>query len=260
MTTLKHKLNFIRSICTLLLAAFVLHSCSNNEDAGKTYTIARTPSWSTSNFMGKEKNITAFSDELLLTIAKKADIKIRIVNSTSGNPMSGLLNKEYDGVLIEIIPTSLLQKTLVFSNPYFLLGPVLVTGVDSNVQSIEDMNGKTIGIEKGSSLVFETEKYPSLIVTSYDNIFKALGALDNDKIDGVLMEALPAFVYTKTFYPNRLKVATKPLTSDGLRLVTLKKSSNEKLINAFNEGLKTMLEDGSYDEMIKKWGLVNTSQ
>lgn len=238
----------------------LLYSCSGEGlPKGKVYSVTRDPTWYPSNLMGKEKNMTAFSDDLLMTIARTEGIRFHINNSSPDALLPGLLNQEYEMILTQIPPTLKLQETVVFSNPYFLLGPVLVTQIDSPITSIEEMNGKTIGIEAGSLLFFESQKYPSIIVTTYNNIFQALGALDADKIDGVLMGAFPAHIYTKTFYPTRLRVATSPLTQDGLRLAALKKGTNEKLIKEFNDDLEKMHEDGSYDEMIKKWGLVNTS-
>lgn len=202
--------------------------------------------------------MTAFSDDLLLSVARASNIRVHISNSSPESLFSGLYNREYDAILAQTLPTPTTQERLLFSNPYFLLGPVLVTEINSAVTSIEEMDGKTIGIEQGMSTLFDIKKYPAFVFTSYDNIFKALGALENDKIDGVLMNAFPAHIYIKTFYPNRLKIATAPLTKEGLRLVALKNSSNQQLIESFNQALNTFIEDGTYDEMIKKWGLVNT--
>lgn len=242
----------------LLCVGFVFRSCSSNQDKGKIYTIARDPNWYPSNLMGKEKNMTAFSDDLLMSVGRAEDFRFHINNSSSDSLISGLLSDEYDGVLTQLLSTGKMRETLLFSDPYVLLGPVLVTMIDSQIDSIEEMSGKTIGIESGSSTLFDTKKYPSIIIATYDNIFKALGALNNDKIDGVLIDAIPAHIYIKTFYPTRLRVATKPLTNDGLRLIAIKNSHNEKLIEAFNKSLKTFQENGDYEEMIKKWGLINT--
>lgn len=241
-----------------VVVGVVLKGCSNSEESGKIYYIARDPTWSVSNLMGKEKNMTAFSDDLLLSVAKDADFRIHIVNSSSDALLGGLWNHDYDAVLTQLLPTPIAMQSYLFSNAYFLLGPVLITGINSPIVSIEEMSGKTIGIQQGMSTQLDIKKYPAFVFTSYDNMFKALGDLENDTIDGILMNAFPAHVYVRSFYPNRLKIATAPLTKDGLRLVTLKKPSNEKLINAFNATLSKFIEDGTYDEMIKKWGLVNT--
>jgi polar amino acid transport system substrate-binding protein len=256
---LNNSTSLLALIVAIVLIGIILKSCSNDEEgAGKLYYIARDPTWNLSTLMGKDKNMTAFSDDLLLNVAKTSNIRVHITNSSPESLFSGLYSGEYNAILAQTLPTPITQQTLLFSNPYFLLGPVLVTEANTNITSIEEMGGKTIGIEQGMSTLFDIKKYPAFVFTSYDNVFKALGALDNDKIDGVLMNAFPAQIYIKTFYPNRLKIATAPLTKEGLRLVALKNSSNQQLIEAFNQSLNKFIADGTYDEMIKKWGLVNT--
>ncbi len=258
MTLLRKNCSFVGLALVVLLAGFLVHSCSQEETSIKTYTIARDPTWYPNNLMGKEKNMTAFSDDLILSIAKESKFHVHLANSSADALLAGMYAGEYNAIMTEYLPTSLAEETLLFSDLYFFLGPVLITQIDSPYKSIEDMSGKTIGIEQGMSTLFDLQKYPSVVFSSYDNLFKALGALENDKIDGVLIDDFPAQVYVKTFYPNRLKVITPPLTKEGLRLVATKNPSNEKLIQAFNETLKKFLSNGYYDEMIKKWGLVNT--
>ena len=74
----------------------------------------------------------------------------------------------------------------------------------------------------------------------------------------MILPALVAYTYIKTFYANRLKVATGPLTVEGLRLIAIKDENGRILIEYFNEGLKALKENGTYDELINNWGLMNT--
>lgn len=246
-------------LAMLMVFGIVFKSCSNQSSTkSPQFSIARDSSWYQVNLMGKDKNMTAFSDDLLVTIAKENRFRVKVIGNSPEALLSGIINREYDGILSSINPTPINQNSLIFSEPYFLLGPVLVVRFDSNFNSLEDMNGKMIGIESGSSQISVIQKYPSILLTPYKTLLDALSALDDDRIDAVIVDALPAYIYTRTFYPNRLKVATKPLNQDGLRLIMAKNSANEKFVELFNERLKEMEESDTYDFLIKKWGLVNT--
>ncbi len=80
----------------------------------------------------------------------------------------------------------------------------------------------------------------------------------NDRVDAVLLDAIPAYYTLQGFYPEKLAVVSSPLNFNGLRLVTLNNSKGKKLIDAFDAGLKKMEEDHSYQEVLYSWQLVDT--
>ena len=230
---------------------------SNGDE--RIYRIARDGEWYPVSLMDKGTNVNGFSVDLMTEIAKQQKIQIQMVSINSPNPLWGLEKKNYDGVLSSITPSASNRNKLAFSNPYFLLGPVLIVSASSPITSIQQMNNRIIGNLRGSSLSFEITNYPSIILKPYDSMNTALEDLVRKEIDGVVMGILSAYLYEASIYKNRIKIILPPLTNEGMRLIT-RKEEEKTLVEKFNAGLKALIDDGTYNHLIESWGLQNTLQ
>lgn len=248
---------FLSILCCLLLVSFGLFVKSCGKPPVKLLYIARDTTWYPWKLMGKEKSLQAFTDDLIFLIADKEKYKVEIVNESTSNLMTGLDNQIYDVVIAPTLPTSSLKVWYVFSDPIFLVGPVLIVREDSQVKTLDEMQNKVIGIQSGSQFLFDIDKYPSVILVPYDSMVFALESLEAGHIDGVVMENVPAYIYTTSFYKGKLKVITAPLTKEGLRLIAVLGTYGQKFLDDFNKDLKEAKEDGNYEKLLKKWDLFN---
>ncbi len=224
----------------------------------KIYYIGIDTTWYPLDLRGKEKNMEGFAGDLLQKISENQGFRLRFITVGPNALFDGLNIGSYRGVLSSLTPNFIHKKRYKFSDPFYLVGPVLLTHIDSNVSSYEEMKGKIIGIERKSLNVFEIEKPVEVVLIPYETASEALENLDNNAIDGVIIDALRAHVWADGFYNERLRVATSPLNNQGLRLITLKGPESIKLIFMLNEGLKQIKEDGTYDKLIDKWDLIRT--
>lgn len=258
--SLSRKWTIAIGIVLIAVLALTIRSCSSKKAHKEYYRIARNSGWGSIDLHGKEKNMLGFSDELLQTIAEREKIRIELVFAGNDQFLPSLDNRQVDGVMSIITPTVLNLDQYDFSEPYYLLGPVLIVRSSSPVHEIKQMKGGSIGILSGSSLIFNTEQYPSLLVTSYNNIVTALNDLEKNVIDGVLVDALTGYTYVYGPYAGKLRVATPPLTNEGFRLITRRDPESEVLIHDFNEGLEALRKDGTYEKLLEKWTLIDTSK
>lgn len=242
-----------------LSVGYGIRSCTKPV-INKVYRIARDIDFHSYQLQDKEKNFLGFSDDIILWIANNQGLNVSFIKDTTPNFFNGLDQNYYDVIASPLRPTSYLQQKYLFSDSYFLLGPVLIMPKNSTVTSLEEMENKVIGIEVGASVVFEIEKYPSILIVPYENIFTALDTLVNGRIDGVIMAALSAHIYIPRLYPGELKIATQPLTKEGYRLVTKVGEEGEYFISAFNKGLEEAHKEGVYESFVTRWGLYNATQ
>lgn len=254
---LKYKNRFFQILLLGIFVLIVAYACAPKKN--KKFVIARDDTWYPVDLHGKERNLLGFTNELIQDIAKTQDLQIDLILVTGNNNLQqGLDNRSYDGMLSSLRPTARTQSEYYFSEPFFLLGPVLVVNAESAIHSLKEMEGKSLGIISGSSVIFNVEEYPTILITSYDSAAAALYSLERGNVDGIILDGLSAHSYTSGLYARTIKIASKPLTNDGFRLVTLKKSSEKTLVDQFNQGLNEMISNGTYDLLIKKWELFNT--
>lgn len=237
---------------------YLFRSWSFDTFSEATYSIGQDTRWLELHLMGKERHLSAFNQELLVAIAKQEHFYVSL--STIVDPIAELEQGKVQGILTTLQPNYLNETHLIFSEPYFLTGPVLIISSISPLEGANEKGKKIVGIQRQSLKPLSLEQDPSIQIKLYDDILPALKDLSKRRIDGAIFPALLAYTYTQTFYKHELKVATLPLTDEGIRLATLKNHRGEGLIKKFNEGLENLKQNGIYNEMLKRWGFINTEQ
>ena len=224
-------------LLVFLILIFVVRGCfSSKSNEGRDYYIGRDETWYPISFYGKEKNVLGFSDDLMLEVAKRKNLRLHLTSESSEGLRSSL-EENVDGILSSISPDVTLKNRYLFSDPYYNLGVVLVVESNSPVKSFSELEGKDVGILRGSSALFNIPGHPNVRVVTYDSMIVMFDDVMKDKIDGALLDQLNAYNLTTGYYKGRLRIATPPLTQEGLRLVTTINPRDERLIQAFNEAL-----------------------
>lgn len=256
------KNRYITLSCLLGLSLFFLFGgCGLNRSSKSEYYIGQDSRWRAFNLMGRERNFAAFTNDLLARISRQEKFGVRIIVTPTSELLSDLERGKLQGALILQEPSHLTENRFVFSDPYFLVGPVLILPVKAPIDGGWNEKGrKIVGMLNNSHSLLNLEQDPTIQVKLYDDILKALSDLNERRIDGVILPAIPAYTYVTTFYKNELKIATLPLTDEGVRLVALKNEEGELLIKRFNEGLAKLKENGTYQKILEQWGFINFEQ
>ena len=220
------------------------------------YYIARDPNWYPLALLGKEKNVLAFSDDLLMEIAKIEGFEVSTIVTNSNSLEIGLDIGIFDAAMTTLKPTPFRQDKYCFSDPYFFSGPILVVPAESTASSLIDMDHKRVAVRTGALRVFQIDTHPEITFQFYDNIIHGLDSMLHGELDGVIMDLVPAYGFSQGVYRGRIKVVGAPLTTAGIRLVANREKAPQ-LVMYFNRGLKELEENGVYRQLLEKWGLVN---
>ncbi|MCE2983570.1 MAG: transporter substrate-binding domain-containing protein [Parachlamydia sp.] len=257
---LSKPLKWIVAAGFLLLIIFAMRSCSGYNGRREAFRIGQDENWPAIDAMNKQRGLAAFNAELLAAISNQENIRI-ILRPTPNNLLLDRLNRqELDGILSTLDPTPLNQAYYSFSEPFFPIGPVLIISSRARIKGWNEEGIKLVAVQSNSPALLDLEKDETIHVRLYDNILRALADLDDHRIDGAIFPAIPAYIYTTTFYEGKLKIATPPLNHQGIRLVALKNEKGGKLIASFNQGLQEMRRNGTYKELLVKWGFINFDQ
>ena len=237
----------------LLLATGILGGCGSKRKSSG-YTIGVDPTWYPIQTGGQDKNILAFSIDLLVNIAKKEKLELAVVQMSWDNLLWGLREKRYDAALSALRPYAFYLKEYSFSLLYLETGPVLVLPKASKYKNLKQMKGKKIGVVRGSSAALLMQMTPGILLQAYPSIPETLHALNQAEIDGAAVEVLIAQKFIQDLYANTFKIINGPITTEGIRLITLYNQASE-LIEKFDKGLAKLKKTGEYENLLKKWGL-----
>lgn len=243
----------------VLFALFVIRSCSGSVDPfERSFKIARDSSWYPIPLYGKEKNMLGFTNELLLKISEAENFRVKLYSKNYNGLMLGLDNEEYDAIISALPPGRTNQSKYLISDPIYLIGPVLVVLKGSKYHTMLDLEGESIAYRRGDNLDIDFSKYPNVLFSVYDSYAAAVQALTGNRVDAILMDAIPAYNTIQGFYADKMKIATPPLNDKGIRLVALNTPKGLRLIDSFNKGLAKMKSDGSFKKVLDSWQLVDT--
>lgn len=236
----------------LIAVLWFLSGCGESPEPERR--IGVDPSWYPLEFGSRTNSVTAFSTELLSRIGQLEKIPFVKISVNWDNLMEGLQKDNYEAILSSMAPHIFKEKLYDFSEIYLPLGPVLVVDTNSKINSLDDLERKEIAVIQGTSGALILEKIPGVLIRYYDSIPAALNDILLMTVDGAMLDVLTAVAYCRDLYQGALKIATPPLNDEGLRLIT-KHNTAPDLIQSFNHGLKTMKKDGSYDVLLKRWNL-----
>lgn len=226
-----------------------------NPPAPEVYRIGIDSSWYPLALYGKEHNMTAFTIDILYSIARDQSIRVEVVRTGPRRLIELLDDELVDGILTSLLPEGGLTDKYYFSDAYYRFGAVLVVRKEDKIHSLEDLVKKRIAIKRSSPVLYHIHKDNQFTVVPYDNYLMMLQALSDKKVEGIVMDQLLFYLYFGGLYRDQFKIVTKPMTNEGLRLMTLKENYTEELVEKFNTGLTNIKESGTYDHLLNEWDI-----
>lgn len=238
-----------------VILAFFFSSCSCNQNKrGSGLRIGVDPSFAPLNFEEMQPYVNGYVEELLLEVAHFTGMHFEKVNANWDNLLEGMDGGQYDAVISSMPAYNFNLAKYEFSDSFLDLGPVLVVPSNANYSDLKSLSGELVGVITGDPAVLVIEEYPEVIIRGYNAIPDLLTAVANGDIEAAVLDRLHALSYVRDLYAGRLKIATAPMTSLGLRTVAPKKEST-KFIRLFNQALEQMKKKKTLDALQKKWNL-----
>ena len=140
-------------------------------------------------------------------------------------------------------------KNVNFSDPYTIATQVIIVKDDSDIASPDDLVGKTIGVQLGTTGDLYAEDIEDAVLERYNKGFEAVQALSQGKIDAVIIDNEPAKVYVSQ--NDGLKIVDEAFTYEEYAIAIAK--DNTQLLNEVNASIAKLKESGKLDEIINKY-------
>lgn len=140
------------------------------------------------------------------------------------------------------------KKSVDFSNPYYVSGQVIVTLPDSAIKSGEDLNGKKIGVQLGTTGQEAAEKIEGAEVIKPETYSTAFMMLKSNAVDAVVADIPVAKQYAQK---QGFVIAPGKLSYEENGIVIRK--GNPKLVEALNKALAEVEKEGTLAKLVEKW-------
>ena len=240
----------------LLFLLIVLLGC-NPKVSGKLDPkpkIGVDPTWAPQEFGAQNPYVNGFTDELLLEIAAVLEIEFNKLRANPNDLLTGLNEGTYDAVLTSLPPFTYNLAKYDFSKTFLETGPVFIVPKKASYKKLSQVKNQYVGVIVGSKTGELIAKYPSILVRKYLSAPDLLNGIVNGEVAGGLLPRVPAAAYVPDLYQETLKIASPPLNTQGLHLVTLK-NAHEELLQDFDEAILVLKRKKKLDDLYKKWSL-----
>ncbi len=196
-------------------------------------------------------NIVGFDIDLMNAIAKNAGFKVEFVNTRWDGIFVALASGEFDAVISAATITDERKKTVDFSAPYFNAGQILAVKVGSDIKSVDDLSGKRVGVQLGTTGDIWASENTDAEVVRYDEITLAFQALAQGDIDAIINDAPTSADIIKANPEMGVTLVGDPFTQEFYGIAVSK--NRPEVLAAINQGLATVRATGEYDEIYNKW-------
>ena len=199
--------------------------------------------------------------ELLAAIAKAEGFEYDLKPMDFSGIIPGLVAGQIDGAIAGMNITEERKKSVDFSDGYIQSGLAVVVSKDNtSIKKIEDLQGKTAAVKKGTTgakFAEDNQAKYGLQISYYDDSPSMMLAVANGNAD-FLMEDYPVINYQiKIGEQAKLKIAVDSVIAPPSYGFSVKKGENAELLKMFNEGLKKIMADGTYDKIVGEYIVKN---
>jgi polar amino acid transport system substrate-binding protein len=199
---------------------------------------------------GKPGNYTGFDIELMEAIAEKMGRKAEFQDTSFETIFRDVAQGKFEAVVSAATITEEREKAVDFSNPYYLSEQAVLVKEGSDVKSLEDLEGKTVGVQQGTTgLELAKEELGDAEVRPFPEGPDAVNALKAGTVEGVVIDAPVA--QNAVEKSGGVEIAEKVPTEETYGIAVAQ--GETELLDEINKALKEVHDDGTYKKIYEKW-------
>jgi cystine transport system substrate-binding protein len=202
-------------------------------------------------FHDDNDKLTGFDVDIANEVAKRLGVKAEFKETQWDSMFAGLDAKRFDMVANEVGIKPEREEKYLFSNPYITSTAVLIIHEDNDdVKSFEDIEGKKAAQSMTSNYGALAKEYGAEIV-SVDGFNQSIELILSKRADVTINENLSFLDFKKAKPDAKVKIVAESKNASKSGLMFRKDS--ETLVEAVNDALADMIDDGTYEEISTKW-------
>ena len=206
-------------------------------------------------FRDEKNEFTGFDVDMAREAAKRVgcDIEFKAIEWSSKE--ADLYNKSIDMIWSATTITKVRALGMRFSQPYMENQQIIVVRTGSPITAKEDLVGKTVAVQGGSTSLIAVEADPQVKtfkeVRPYESNLTALDDLGKGVVDAVILDEVVGRYYVART-PDTFDVVEKGDFGTDYFGVAMRRD-DDQLAAAFDQALNEMKADGTSARLSQKW-------
>lgn len=238
-------------VLVLVATSLVFSSCSQS---GGKIIMGTNAAFEPFEYRNENNEVEGFDVDFAKKIAEKLGKELVIEDVTFQSLFTLLESGKIDFIAAGCTITEERQKSADFSDSYFNAKQmVLVMADDESIQSQDDLSGKRIGVQigtTGDTIASDIQaENSSTQVVSFNAAYAAIMDMQNGKLDAVIIDNEPAKKFSSV--NDQIKILDVGFDDEFYAVAVSK--GNTELLKTINEVLQELRDSGEYDQMIDKY-------
>ena len=259
----KSRLIALLSALMVLAAMVVVVGCGSDDDSSSgsgdfqselitegTLTVGSDIPYAPFEF-GKAPDYTGFDVDLVNEIASKLDLEVKIEDTAFDTIFTDVAQGKFDMVASAATITPEREQAVNFSDPYFESEQALLVPPGSDITSVEDLSGATVAAQDGTTgEAYANDETDAGQVRGFPTGAAAIAAVVNGQAEAAIIDA-PVAEDAASKGQGGFEIATNIPTGEYYGFAFAK--DTPELLSAVNGALSDLIEDGTYEELFKKY-------
>ena len=183
-------------------------------------------------------------------IAEKLGLELVVDDMDFGSIITSVQTGKEDIALAGLTVTDERKQNVDFTDSYATGVQVVIVPEDSDIKTIDDLQGKLIGCQESTTgYAYCTDDYGEDMVTAFPSGANAVQALLTGKIDAVVIDKQPAEAYVAQ--NEGLKILDTEYVTENYAIGVSK--DNTALRDAVNNALKELIDDGTVQAILDQY-------
>ncbi|WP_394926000.1 basic amino acid ABC transporter substrate-binding protein [uncultured Robinsoniella sp.] len=194
-------------------------------------------------------NVVGIDVEIGEAIAKSMGMELKVEDMAFDSIIVAVDAGKADLGLAGLTVTEDRLMNVNFSDPYTTATQVVIVKDDSPITSPNDLEGKKIGVQLGTTGDQYAGDIKDATVERYNKGFEAVQAMTQGKIDAVIIDREPAKVFVEQ--NEGIKMLDEAYTEEEYAIAI--KKDNDELLKKVNTALEDLKSSGELQKILDKY-------
>ena len=217
----------------------------------KTISVAVEASYAPFEYKDEHQHIIGFDVDLMKAVAEKMNAEPEFHNMPFDNIFPAVGEKKINLGISAIGKTERRSQYVAFSDPYYSLGSyVIVVRPGSDIHGVEDLKGKMVVVEKGTTNEDKAQTVGAAKIVTSDSYEVVFRTVEKGQADAAIVDEPGAKYYLEHKGAQLTMAGTIPTEE---QFVIIMAKDDKKMQQEVNAALKQVMDDGTYDKLSQKW-------
>lgn len=204
-------------------------------------------------YVGDDGEADGFDIALIKAVGEKMGVEVQVENMEFASLVSSIGNK-IDIAIAGMTVNEERKQTVDFSEPYYDAVQYVLLPEESDIATADDLVGKTIGVQLGTTGDIIATDIEGTTVSSYNKGVDAVNDLVNGRVDCVIIDKNPALVFADKFKDNGIVAVDGAQFNFELEQYAIAVPKGDTaLADAINKAIEELKADGTFDELVKTY-------